>query len=88
MNVQEIAWKLGEISNLKTSFEKKVELFDWIKREPYFIDYIRGLGAADLEGRERKDYELFLTSQYRTLIRREKLASIPGRIKHLISVIL
>ncbi len=88
MNVQEIAWKLGDISNLKTNYQKKVELFDGIKKDPYFIDYISKLGTADLCGREKMVYELFLNSQYRTLIRRERIASIPGRIKHLISVIL
>ena len=88
LNVSEISGKLEEISNLKTSFERKKELFEQIKSEPYFIRYILPLGTANLEGLSKRMYELFLSSQYRKLIRIEKIINFPKRIKHLISVVL
>ena len=88
MNVSEIAWKLEEISNLKTSYERKKEIFDKIKTEPYFIEFIEKLGTANLSGKEKEMYELFMNSDYKKLIHKEKIASIPKRIKHLISVML
>ena len=87
-NLHDIAGKLEEISNLKTSFKRKKELFEQIKSEPYFIRYILPLGTANLEGLSKRMYELFLSSQYRKLIRIEKIINFPKRIKHLISVVL
>lgn len=87
-NVSEIAGKLEEISNLKTSYEKKKEIFDKIKKEPYFVEYIEKLGTANLSGKEKEMYELFMKSDYKKLIRKEQIASIPKRIKHLIAGIL
>ena len=88
LNVSEIAWKLEDISNLKTSYEKKKEIFDKIKTEPYFVEFIEKLGTANLSGKEKEMYELFMSSDYRKLIRKERISSIPKRIKHLIAVIL
>ena len=87
LNVSEIAGKLEEISNLKASEERKIEIFEQIKKEPYFIEYILPLGTADLEGLSKQMYELFLNSRYKELIRKERIYNFPKRIKHLIAVV-
>lgn len=87
-NVSGIAGKLEEISNLKASYERKVEIFEQIKNEPYFKDYILKLGTTGLAGRKKKMYELFLDSKYKKLIIKEQFFHFPKRIKSLISVIL
>ena len=87
-NTHELAIKLEEISNLKTSFAKKKEILDNIKNEPYFINYIQKYGVPALSGKEHEMFELFLKDDYKKLIRKERIAYFPKRIKHLISVIL
>lgn len=87
-NVSEIAGKLEEISNLKANYERKVEIFEQIKKEPYFKEYILKLGTTGLVGRKKKMYELFLDSKYKKLIIKEQFSHFPSRIKGLISVIL
>lgn len=87
-NISGIAGKLEEISNLKTSFQRKVAIFEQIKKEPYFVNYILNLGTTGLVGRKKKMYNLFLNSQYKKLIRIERIANLPKRLKHLISIIL
>lgn len=88
LNTYELAIKLEEISNLKARFEKKKEILDNIKTEPYFIDYILKYGVPVLSGKQQEMFDLFLKSDYKKLICKEKIACFPKRIKHFISVIL
>lgn len=88
LSLHGIADRLEEISNLKTGYKRKEELFEQIKNAPYFVDYILDLGTADLVGLKKKLYGLFLMSRYKKLICIEKIVFFPKRIKHLISVIL
>lgn len=88
LSLHGIAERIEEISNLKTGYKRKKELFEQIKTAPYFTDYIMNLGAADLVGLKKKLYGLFLTSKYKKLIRIEKIVSFPKRVKHFISILL
>lgn len=87
-NVSGIAGKLEEICNLKASEERKVVIFEQIKKEPYFNDFILKLGTTGLSGRKKEMYELFLNSRYKELIRKERIYYFPKRIKHYISILL
>lgn len=88
LSMHGITDRLEEISNLKASYERKKELFEQIKTDQYFIDYILGLGTADLVGFKKRMYSFFLESKYKQLIWREKLVHLPKRIKYIISIIL
>lgn len=88
LSLHGIAERIEEISNLKTGYKRKKELFEQIKTAPYFTDYIMNLGTADLVGLKKKLYGLFLASKYKKLIRIEKIVSFPKRVKHFISILL
>lgn len=88
MSLHGIMDRLEEISNLRAGYERKRELFEQIKNEPYYLENIQKLGTADLSGIRKKMYELFLNSEYKKLIAREKVINFPKRFKHFVSVIL
>ena len=79
--VLSIIERLEEISNLSTCFERKVQLFEQLKRDPFFQENIAGFDTSVL-GKKRKLYEMFLDSEYEKLINTEKRITLPKRVRH------